>query len=81
LYPYSVAIKNHSQPPEKYSAAFIFLLIYFQSSGRAKFRPFKLMTGNEYISEETVLQKLLMHCYGTQMVIMLMVMQGTEKPR
>jgi len=38
------------------------------------------MTGNEYISEETVLQKLILYCYGPQMAIMLMVMQGTEKP-
>ena len=38
------------------------------------------MTGNEYVSEETVLQKLIMYCYGTQVVIMLMVMQDTEKP-
>ena len=81
LYPYSDAIKNHSHPPEKYSATFIFLLIYFQSSGRAKFGPFILMTANEYISDETMLQKLLLYCYGPQMVIMLMVMQGREKPR
>jgi len=39
------------------------------------------MTGNEYISGEMVLQKLLLYCYGPQMVIMLMVMQGTKKPR
>jgi len=70
-----------SHHPEKYSATFIFLLIYFQSSGKAKFGPFKLMTGNEYISGEMVLQKLLLYCYGPQMVIMLMVMQGTKKPR